>query len=356
MNILIITSSLAPGGAERVVSELANNWSQAGHNVTVVLFYDKPIFYNVSSQVLIHVLKQNNKKEYINKLAKYYEIRKYIITNKPDVVLSLPEEIGIYVLGALIGTNIPVVVSERNNPWLMPYKKITRFLRWILYRRASGIVFQTEVAQSFFSKQIRDKSIVLNNPVDLSRIPEVSRKKRQKIIAGAGRLFKQKNFRLLIDAFSLVQSKHSEFKLVIYGEGYQKEELLSYASSKLPQNSYEFPGQKQNLLELLNNISVFVLSSDFEGMPNVLLEAMLMGVPCVSTDCPSGGPAQIITHGENGFLVPINNPEALAEKICRIIDDTVISSKFSNNARMIRDKFDSNIVSQQWLEFILSCM
>ena len=124
---------------------------------------------------------------------------------------------------------MPVFVSERNNPWVMPYKKITRFLRKLLYHRASGIIFQTKLAQSFFSDSIQKKSKVIFNPVDLERIPAMYTKERKKIIAGAGRLFEQKNFKLLIDAFSIIQKQHEDYKLVIYGEGYQKEELILYA-------------------------------------------------------------------------------------------------------------------------------
>lgn len=355
MKILIVTSSLAPGGAERVVSVLANKWREAGNDITILLFHDKPIFYDISPRISVRVLRSKHDNVYINKLSKYYEIRKSVISSKPDVVLSMPEEIGIYVLGTLIGISVPVIVSERNNPWVMPYKKVTRILRKLLYNKASGVIFQTQQAQSFFSESIRKKSAVINNPVDMRRIPTRAQGKRKKIIAGAGRLFEQKNFRLLIEAFELVQKNHSDYKLVIFGEGYQKDELLTYASNVLAPGSFEFPGQKQNLLELINDVSVFVLSSDFEGMPNVLLEAMLMGVPCVSTDCPSGGPAEIITNGENGFLVPVKNPQLLADRICQIIDNDRLSYQFSKNAIKIRDKFDSNIVSKEWFDFISSC-
>jgi len=158
----------------------------------------------------------------------------------------------------------------------------------------------------------------------------------------------QKNFKLLIDGFSVFYQKHPDYRLVIYGEGSLREELTAYAARRLPEGICSFPGNVSDLPEHLNSVSAFVLSSDFEGMPNVLIEAMAMGVPCVSTDCPSGGPKELIENGVNGFLVPVGDAEALAQSLEKLVTETGVHP----NAQEICRRFDSLIVAAQWEDYL----
>ena len=353
MHIAIVTAAMTSGGAERVISQLLKEWCKQGIGCSLITTLKMPVFYDIPEGVDFYEIGKLSENRLVDKIKKYAKVRKIVKSIKPDVVLSLPEEIGIYVIASLLGTKIPVVVSERNNPWVMPDKKITRALRKMLYPFADGFVFQTKQAASFFSKKIQKKGVVLPNPLDLSRIPEPYKGEREKVIVSAGRLEKQKNFPLLIDAFSELYKTHNDYKLVIYGEGRLRKSLEEYAASKLPSGAWELPGRVNDLPDRVNKASVFALSSDYEGVPNVLIEALAMGVPCVSTDCAPGGAAELIDDGVNGYLVPIGDKKALCEKLSRLVDAPDIADEFSKKSVEIKTKLDAKKVCDSWLEFLL---
>lgn len=350
--IIIITRSMDAGGAERVIAQLANYMVENEIQPTIVMLNNKEVFYNINRKINIIPIGKKSNKIYIDKILKYKEVRRIVNLEKPDIVLALPEEIGIFVIPALLGKRVPIVVSERNNPWVMPHKKITRLCRILFYPFADGFVFQTNQAASFFPKNIRKKSIVLPNPLDVDRIPKQWKKKRKKQVVGVGRLEKQKNFPLLINAFLLFYKKHNDYTLTIYGEGSLKDELQKLAASLLPHESYSFPGKSNDLLNIINSSSMFVLSSDYEGMPNAVIEAMAMGMPVISTDCPSGGPRELINSEENGILIPVGDVNALYKAMCDIAEDQQYEKMLGENAMLIKEKLDSYIISEKWKVYL----
>lgn len=352
MKISIVTRHMKAGGAERVIAELVQYMVKKDIECNIITIDDKEIFYELPPQVQVHPIGKQSNNHFLDKILRYKKVRKYLLSFKPDIVLSLPEEIGIYVIPTLIGTRIPIVVSERNNPWVMPWKRETRLMRKIFYPFADGFIFQTQLAASFFSENIRRKSVVLPNPLDQGRIPEAFRGERKKEIVGAGRLEPQKNFSLLIKAFAKFYNTHQDYKLVIYGDGTLRSQLESLAHSLLPEKAFSFPGRTKQLLEKIKDASMFVLSSDFEGMPNVLIEAMAVGLPVIATNCPSGGPAELIKHGKNGLLVPVNDVDAMATAMGKIADDESFARVLGKNAEKIKCKLDSEIVSEKWLDFL----
>ncbi len=343
------------GGAERVIHRLITNWlSQTETEVSLILMHNnQPVFYDIPAGCKVTKIESGRKSRLFEKLDRYRKLRKIIQKEKPDVVLSMPEEIGIYVLLALAGTKIPVVVSERNNPWVMPDRKVTRMLRRILYPHAKGLIFQTSQAASFFSEKLRHKGVVLPNPLNIQELPQPYSGVRETVIVGAGRLHKQKNFPLLIDAFSDFYPDHPEYRLVIYGEGDLRGELETYARAKqLPEGTICFPGRTKTLAEEMRTKAMFVLSSDYEGMPNVVIEAMAMGVPVISTDCPSGGSAELIRSGESGLLVPVGDRRALAAAMKQIADDSALSETLSRNGPEVRLRLDSKKIAKAWMEYL----
>lgn len=353
MKITIITRNLGSGGAERVISQLLSEWAKNSIQSSLIMIENTEDFYTIPDGTKVIRIGRKHRNPLINKLLTYYLIRKIVLNEKPDVVLSMPEEIGIYVIGALLCTKIPVVVSERNNPRVMPYKKFTRLLRKILYPFASGFIFQSNEAASFFPKRIRSRSVILPNPLDLNRIPSVYEGDHKKVIVAAGRFEKQKNFKLLIDAFSEIYLKYQDYKLVIYGDGTLRNELSSYAKQVIGDAGYLFPGKNSNLLADMIENEIFVLSSDYEGAPNVLIEAMACGMAVISTNYEPGGVDYIIDDGENGFIVPTGEKEILVQKIEQLINDKELQKKFRLNSTVIKEKFDSTIVSKQWLDYLM---
>ena len=351
-NIVIVTKSMLAGGAERVISIIANNFVDKGIRVTLLLLEKKDICYELDEKVNVVALDRQAGNPLVNKLLKYKKVREIICKEKPDIILSLPEEIGIFVNLVMLGSGIPVVVSERNNPRIMPYKKSTRIMRRISYLFAKGFVFQTKEAASFFSKRIQRKGVILKNPLNVDNIPEKFEGERQKVVIGAGRLEDQKNFPLLISAFSEFQKTHKDYKLVIFGEGGKRAEFEALAESLLIPGSWEFPGRSSNWQEAQKDAKMFVLSSDFEGMPNSLIEAMASGIPSISTDCPSGGSRELIEDGVNGLLIPIKDKNAMVEAMCKLADDSEFAEALSKNGVKLRESLNSEVICKKWYDYM----
>lgn len=353
MHIAVVTKNMKAGGAERVIAQLLHSWSEQGVKCSLICINPEVPFYSIPKSVNCIDIPDFSSNGDVNKIRKYIRLRHVVRGLHPDVVLSLPEEIGVYAALALWGTRIPVVVSERNNPWFMPYKKITRALRRVVYPFVKGLIFQTGKAASFFSASQRRKGIVLPNPLDITRLPEFSVCEREKIVVSAGRLETQKNFDLLLEAFADFYRDHNDYSLKIYGEGSLRTALTEHADRlDLPKGVILFPGVSDNLLEEIKCAGMFVLPSDYEGMPNVLIEAMACGIPCISTDCPSGGPAEIINNGQNGLLVPTGDSEAMASAMRALADDQILAKMFSQQYVTTRVRFNADAVCQEWLDYL----
>ena len=292
----IITRAMTSGGAERVIAQLANYFTEKDISCRIITTENGEVMYPLHEKIDIVAIGKKSNNKVIDRILRYKTIRSVVQKNKADVVLTMPEDTGIYAILALIGTGIPVYVSERNNPWVMPDVKITRLLRKVAYPFAQGIIFQTQMAKSFFPQYIQKKGVVLQNPVDATRIPEPYIGERKKVFSAVGRLEPQKNFPMLIRAFSEFHKREKDYKLVIYGEGRERINIENLIKELHLENSVSLPGRNKDVLNCINDCAAFILSSDYEGMPNALIEAMCMGMPVISTDCPSGGPREIIEN------------------------------------------------------------
>lgn len=350
--IVIVTRAMTAGGAERVIAQLANYFVGKDIECTIITTNVSPIEYSLNDNVQVQMIGEASSNKAVDRVERYGNLRKRVLAIKPDVILTMPEDTGIYVILAMLGTGIPVYVSERNNPWVMPDVKVTRTLRKIAYHFAKGIIFQTETAMSFFPESVQKKGIVLDNPIEADRIPEPYKGERRKIIVGAGRLNTQKNFPLLINSFAAFARSHPDYRLVIYGNGKLKEELEELAKSLGIAEKVNFPGRSDDLLIQIRDAAMFVLSSDYEGMPNVLLEAMCCGMPVIATDCPSGGPKKLIADGENGLLVPVGDKEKMAEAMEKLAD-TEYAAGLGDNAYQIKEKLTDVKIFEEWYEYLL---
>ena len=317
----IITRAMTSGGAERVIAQLANYFTEKDISCRIITTENGEVMYPLHEKIDIVAIGKKSNNKVIDRILRYKTIRSVVQKNKADVVLTMPEDTGIYAILALIGTGIPVYVSERNNPWVMPDVKITRLLRKVAYPFAQGIIFQTQMAKSFFPQYIQKKGVVLQNPVDATRIPEPYIGERKKVFSAVGRLEPQKNFPMLIRAFSEFHKREKDYKLVIYGEGRERINIENLIKELHLENFVSLPGRNKDVLNCINNCAAFILSSDYEGMPNALIEAMCMGMPVISTDCPSGGPREIIENEKNGLLIPVNDELRMTQAMFNIIKD-----------------------------------
>ena len=226
----------------------------------------------------------------------------------------------------------------------------------ILFKKASGFIFQTEDAKKFFSKKIQDRSVVIPNPINEDFIVKPFDGRRVKEIVTVGRLVEQKNHKLLIDSFSEVSRKHSDYILKIYGEGILREKLEKQIKDLNLSNKVLLMGESSNIKECIYKSSLFVLSSDYEGMPNALMEAMALGLPCISTDCPIGGPRYLIKNKENGVLVKVSNKEELTKAMNNLIENEDLSCKLGNKANKICEELNPQKINQTWRDYILKVL
>lgn len=353
--VTFVISSLGSGGAERVISVLSNELVKRDIDVTVILVNNNNVYYPISDAVSL-VMLECEKDTSLSALKRFSlrirKIKEAIKASTPDVVISFLSEINIDVCLAMLWNKIPLIVSERNDPKVDPPSKAKQLLRKMLYSRPQGFVFQTEDARNFFSPSIRKRSAVIFNPLSPT-LPEMYTGERRKAVVSVGRLNKQKNYPLLFDAFEIFSKGHPEYTLEIYGEGVLEEQLKTDAQNR--ESIFDkiiFKGFCGDVHEKIRDASMFVMTSDFEGMPNALIEAMAIGLPVISTDCPCGGPRMLVEQDTNGILTPLKDSEAIAAAMSRYADDGEFSHSVGIEAYKIREKLSQDIITDEWLEFI----
>ena len=351
MKISFVADQMRSGGAERVVANLSSEFVSLGHTVNIIMVneFEGRSFYTLDDRVVLVPVRKGSKESSV--IEKISLLRRIIKEICPDILISFQNHIHVFTFFAAFGLSVPHIVSERNDPKQYPKDKLTRMLRSLIFKKASGCVFQTENAKSFFPDKVQRKSVVIPNPVVLMCEP-LKPLKREKQIAAVGRLTAQKNYDLMLRAFALFSKKVPGFDLVICGEGEMRRHIESIADELGLSDKVKLVGHIENPHEIVRCSSAFVLSSDFEGMPNALLEAMALGVPAVSTDCPCGGPAEVIIDGKNGLLVPVGDEKAMAEAIALIVGNPEFSSNLSENASVIRREFSIKSIAEKWISYL----
>lgn len=352
MKIMFYAISLGKGGAERVISVLANNLSQ-NYDVSIVVNTLKNKAYKIDDKVKLYEL-DNKKRKFsiIRNIYRMFNTNKIIKEEKPTIIISFLPIPSFRILFLKYFHKIPVIVSDRNDPSIEYKKLISKILMKTLYPKADGFVFQTNDQKLYFNKKIQDKSTIIQNPLKDEFLDNNNNTKKENIIISVGRLIEQKNHKMLIDSFSELSATTKNYKLKIFGDGPLKSELTDYIKSKHLQDKILLCGISDNIKKELLNSKIFVLSSNYEGMPNVLIEAMATGLPCISTNCPCGGPKELINNNKNGFLIEVNNKNELTEILNKLINDEKLQNTIGNNAKKIREKLNSKIIVKKWIEYI----
>ena len=354
MKITLFIGGLSGGGAERVACNLANHLAANGNEVEILTMSDAKDSYGLDGRVgcatLLHEAERKN--TIYNTVVRAFRLYRYLC-KKNDIdayVVMLPATI-LMLMMMRFATKAKVILSERNNP--SDYAKWMQKLLKTVTGRADGVVFQTTVVERWYAPSMK-KAIgrVIPNAINPAFLRPVYIGQREKTIVAAGRLNKQKNFQLLIRSFAKIAPLFPEHKLIIYGKGELLEELRSLAGTLGVGDRVEFPGYVANMPERLEKASMFVLSSDYEGMPNALMEAMALGLPCVSTDCGGGGARFLVKDGENGFLVPQKDEEALAIAMQKILSDEALAAKLGNVARKLQETLAPEKIYGEWESFI----
>ena len=345
-HITFVIGGMTRGGAERVISILANYYAAEDWNVDIVMLLNNTVNYDLNSNInLIDMTVDSGSR--IKSAPKWVTLfRKYIKENKPDVIVSFVARINIVVLLATLGMKIPVIISERNDPAADGRSKIINIATKIIYRKAKTIVFQTERARNYFTGKIKKNGVIIPNPIAVTCIAEKSKKK----IVSVGRLAPQKNQQLLIAAFKKVLNKHPDYVLYIYGDGELKEQLERQVACLGIKDKVFMPGNKPNIHQEISDAELFVLSSDYEGLSNAMLEAMMMGFPCISTNC--AGADEYIMSGENGILVPLQDKDSMVNAMNYMIENKERALEMGKNAQKSVENCQVEVVMKEWNKII----
>ena len=353
MKIFFYISTLEKGGAERVVTQLAKEFGKQDNNVTIITSFQGENEYEIPSYIRrINLLKEKDtSNKIIRNLRLISKLRKIIKKHNPDLLISFMQEPNVRAIIATRRLRTKSIISVRNDPIIEYPGIIGRLISNYLLPKADGCVFQTEDAKMFFPKNLQEKSTIIFNQVD-EKFFDIAKKEGEYIVS-IGRLSPQKNQKMLINTFEKVNIEYPNEKLLIYGDGELKENLNYEISKKGLEDKIFMMGITSDVPKVLSKAKMFILTSDYEGMPNTLLEAMAVGLACVSTDCPCGGPKTIIEHGKDGLLVPINDENELARSILLLLEDKEFSNRISRNAKEKSEIFKPSYVFKQWKDYFV---
>jgi len=341
MKICITNGSLDVGGAERVASELANYYASQGHDVYMILIFNKKNFYDINESVkLIEPVIINNK--LISWLYLSYYLRNSLGKIKPDLIINFI--FPTYFLISTLFTTYPVLISIRNNP--KKYEKFDNLLlRKIFFKKATVIMAQTTYAYNVIRKQVNHNNIiVIPNPVKMIKRYNVV---RENTIVTVGRLIQGKGLEDLLEIFS--KADLHGWVLEIIGDGPLRSKLEKLAQRLKNPNSVRFVGYKRDVDRYLTQAKIFAFTSYSEGFPNALAEAMATPLACISYDCDAG-PRDIIKNGKNGFLVPVGRKDIFSRKLTELVNDESLRTRFETEAAITMAEYRADIIGQKILD------
>ena len=349
--IMLVIHSLLGGGAERVTVSLANAWSARGDSVDIVTFGTEETSYPVSPAVRLTGLCTAARSEgfvsgLLGNFRRLLALRREIRLKRPDIVIGMMSATSVLVALAGMGLPARTIGAERIYPPLLPLGRIWTGLRRFLYRYLDAVTAQTDVAARWLQQHTSARNIhVVPNPIifplpnSLPHIPpETCVRPDRRVLLAMGRLVPQKGFSDLITVFGELAPRYPDWNLVILGEGPARQALEERIAAYGLTGRAILPGHAGNVAEWLGRAQLFVMTSRFEGFPNALMEAMAAGVPAISYDCLAG-PAVIIRHGIDGFLVPVNDMDRLAWHLRLVMDDVPLRDAMAAAALQVRERF-----------------
>tara|TARA_B100001059_G_C17836435_1_gene588500 strand:+ start:3917 stop:4999 length:1083 start_codon:yes stop_codon:yes gene_type:complete len=351
MNVCFVISSLRQGGAERVVSLIANELTQINNFSVNIITVNKAMpAYALSSSVTLHDLQvRNNKTLPLNSIERVFKTTKKIREIKPDIIISFMTATNCETIIASKIVRKPLIISERSNPYFSCVNIFWKAWRRIGYPFVDRLVCQTQGSKDFYSWVKR--TTVIFNPVRNIKTQLCTNKKEPFILA-VGSLKPEKGFDLLIKAFALAvtNNKTLNWKLIIVGEGSERSNLEKLIVDLRLESKVALPGASKNVDDYYSTASIFALSSKYEGMPNVLVEALSCGLPCISFDCDYG-PSEVLAN-ESGVLIENGNVYAFSSKLEELMAEPQIRRLLSQRAKKRAKAFHLTSITHQWIHLI----
>ena len=357
--IAFMVKTFEGGGAQRVIHTLARYYVEQGIEVHIFTMYHAesyPVFpglffWNIGIDRADTSVEHNYEKiVWAADHAQKMGIEAFIIcsTSAPmyEYALEMKKKFSFKILAAM--TNAP----ERS-PVTEEARKRRDEVFDVLYSEGAGFLFQNAYERDYFPETIREKSILVDNPL-MDGIPASYVGEREKIVVSAGRFDEQKNFELLIRAFAKFHKIHNEYQLHIYGRGHMEKVYKELIGECNMENAIYLKPFTIDIHSRIRNAAVFVQSSNYEGVSNMLLEAIAMGLPVISTDCPAYGAREFIKDGKNGCLVPVENEERLYEALERVIFTDAYQIEAGKESATIRERLSVENIGQQYLDYLES--
>ena len=359
MKVLFVISCLSYGGAEKNLILVANYLQRKGHGVAVCNFNERPTVRKPDEGVICFDMEYGEEKTgryaWIHTRKMQYKfLAESCKRFSPDVIVSflnMPNALSV-ICGKRM--HIPVIISERADPY-QAISKIDRIMHF-LYNRADGAVFQTEGAKAFYSEKLQKRSTVIPNPVIISNKDGIrhDHSTAGREIAFVGRFeLKQKRQDVMIKAMRIVLKSYPDYKLVFWGDGEDEARTKELSVSLGISDNVVFAGASSNVLADIAQSEMFVLTSDYEGIPNVLIEAMSIGMPCIATDCSPGGARMLLDNGKYGIIVPCGDEQAVADAIVTYIENKELAREYGAKAMCITERFSYDVIMQKWEDYLL---
>lgn len=346
--IIFLCHGAGNGGAERVITTLANEFSKKNYQVFLITTNKDKNDYKINSKVQRNRIISNMPNSVLRTLDRLRKLRKLFKHIKPDYIVSFSAIPNMQAIISNIGLKSKLIISERTDPSKYPASKIGRMLRTILYPIADQIVFQTKDAQDFFQNNIKRKSKIIPNPIR-DDLPKNYTGIREKVIVGIGSLGKQKNWQMALNASKIFFQNYPDYQLHIYGEGPERDSLQKKINcDEILKNRVILKGFHADAVEQMAKATMFISSSNYEGISNSMLEALAVGTPTICTDCPVGGARMVIDSGINGILVPVGDYQALASEMISIVKDPEYAKSLSQNAQDIKTKLQLSTIVTEW--------
>lgn len=358
MRLTLVIYSLNAGGAERVLSDLANHWAAFGHDVSMVTLVapDTEPFYPLSEK--IQLIQLDNYYSGTSILKRIWHIVKRMTALRgtiknidPDVVISFIDLTNMTTLIVTRGLGKPVVISERIDPQFYKIPKFYDWLRFKTYPLCSQLVVQTENVANYFPSEFQKCIRIIPNSVTKAILHKENNKQKITTIITVGRLDTQKDHAILIRAFSRLLKTHPHLTLTIYGEGSERQNLESLITSLNLTNQVHLPGTTHDIGRALAAGDLFIFPSQFEGFPNALCEAMAAGLPVIASNC--SGNTDVVRDGIDGRLFPVGDESALIRITQELLNDPTECARLSENAKTICDRFHPDRIYDLWDRVIL---
>lgn len=347
MNILFIIPRMVGGGAERVISVLSNEFVNRHIGVKILMTAGSDMAYKLDERIEVIQIGGRTGGSIFKRIERIIRMRKVFKQNRDYILVAFEPATAFFTSLAKMGLHMKQVSSERNDPESFPNKKIRNYA----YLHSDRVVFQTEDAMRYFQKDIQKRGTIIVNPIT-EKLPEVYTGPRKHTVVAAGRLEEQKNHVNLFYAFKDFLVKYPDYVLHLYGEGSLEQELKDLAGKLGIRENVVFEGFHESILNEIKDAGMYVLSSDYEGISNSLLEAMGMGMPVVSTDCPCGGSRMCIQDGVNGFLVPVGQVDALRDAMEKLAGSKELAAQMGRAASKVRERFSLQGIVKEWLDLL----